>query len=353
VGKEDAFDKMVWHCEAMSRARQRVARQPFLFILLLSASHVAAAPLQHTTENRALAAQNGSAEGTGGQNWRSELHHHVSTAPPSKGDKGTIEEEEKMDYGQLFFKDVFESLDKIMGAIRPFASLGYINEPDQRMSTGVPERLATAPLAPDHSKQRAQGPSSGPSQPQSLSSESPSQRPQAHSSTSLQSSPARCSNNLGNLKAPRSVAEIRNQGGFSVISPTPLTPHAAAPPVLASPLSTPRHAAHEMDDSKNHDDAFSQHTNSMFDYVRGMENHLLRMASAKKKAGGATAARTLAFPPTHTRTHESTPVIDGAVALTKHVIQGSSYGINEAKRLLLGTGTSGMRCVHVFYVFCQ
>jgi len=342
---------MVWHCEAVSRARQRLA---VLFILVVAAVQVAAAPLQHTSENQdsALAAQNGSAEGT---RRGYELHHHVSTAPPSKGDNGTIEEEERMDYGQLFFKDVFESLDKIMGAIRPFASLGYINEPEQRMSTGVPERLATAPLAPDHSKQRAQGPSSGPSQPQSLSSESPSQRPQAHSSTSLQSSPARCSNNLGNLKAPRSVAEIRNQGGFSVISPTPLTPHAAAPPVLASPLSTPRHAAHEMDDSKNHDDAFSQHTNSMFDYVRGMENHLLRMASAKKKAGGATAARTLASPPTHKHTHphESTPVIDGAVALTKHVLQGSSYGINEAKRLLLGTGTSGMRCVHVFYVFCQ
>jgi hypothetical protein len=177
-------------------------------------------------------------------------------------------------YGHVLFQDLFDSLDRVICKISPVAKAGQTDVSSREESL---DRLSAAT--------------------------------------------ASRGGDFPHLKSPRSVAEIRNSGGFPVVPATQssaaelaaaTSPALAPPPYAASVMESPRY-----DPAVGEKDAApTAHT-----YVRGVTEHLLRMAAAK----GA-------------RVHEPLGAFGArpASSLASQMLKGTSTGLQEAKRLLLG-----------------
>jgi len=251
----------------------------------------------------------------------------------------------RISYGQLLFKDVYESLDRIVCAIRPTAAdiAGH--------SSLLQEQSSDEKTAFRSDTQRASPSTSSVSQ---------------HAVQASQASSSGWSSSLKFLRSPRSVAEIRNQGGFPIAAamtpdrrrPCVSSSQSASPPPPHSPPPPPLRSSEEStnDDSEacrplplaTPDRSSAITGGSTGSYVRGLSEHLLRMAAAKSKHAGQRAAGAVEgwgssplFLFQNASLFGDTSIFQNATqqkALANAVLQGTTTGISEARRLLLGTG---------------
>ena len=162
-------------------------------------------------------------------------------------------------YGHALFQDLFESLDRVISTISPVSR------------------------APDGERSGAA-------------------TPRAH------------------LKSPRSVAEIRSSGGYPVV---PATQSNAVEDFAApsrSPDPPPCVVTPGRGPADGRDQAPAQTVDTSTSYVRGVTEHLLRMAAAQ---GGRARV-------------SAPPVSKPSSSLASQMLQGTSNGLQEAKRLLFG-----------------
>jgi hypothetical protein len=287
---------------------------------------VMAAILESKTE-RSLSPKNVQAQHTRSTRSSGNTAQQAIYAPGSAETDGVrsggMTAEDESSYGQILFKDLSESLDKIIYAFSPMAKKRKAQSVRPCMQ-GPPYSVPETPGLP-----------------------SPAHPGRSIPETDVASKqPERNKDVAGHhLKPPRSVVEILNRGGFPVHSTTGRAEDKAAYDAHSAPISPqiapPPYAASHMEDSprKPHAAVRSSTQDVGVKGIRGVSGHLRRMAAAKGLAPGGEDLE-VSGNTTRSRSPTDLPALEWPYSsLQMQILHSTSRGYQEAKRLLLGKET--------------